>query len=89
MFSIVRGILAALVIAICALQGAQAQPATQEVRVVTRVLPPMVIDRNGQLTGFSIELWNRIAERLQVRTTYEVAPDVRALLDQIRTGKAD
>jgi polar amino acid transport system substrate-binding protein len=66
---------------------AQAQP--QEVRVVTRVLPPMVTDQKGQLGGFSIELWNRIAEKLDLKTRYEVAPDVRGLLDTIRNGKAD
>jgi polar amino acid transport system substrate-binding protein len=49
----------------------------------------MVIERQGQLSGFSIDLWNKIAERLQVKTTYQIAPDVRALLEEIRSGKAD
>jgi polar amino acid transport system substrate-binding protein len=41
------------------------------------------------LSGFSIELWNKIAEMLQVKTSYQIAPDVRALLDEVRSGKAD
>jgi polar amino acid transport system substrate-binding protein len=57
--------------------------------VAARILPPMVIDQKGQLSGFSIELWNKIAEKLQLKTRYEPAPDVRGLLDQIRTGKAE
>ena len=68
---------------------AQAQTQPQEVRVVTRVLPPMVIDQKGQLGGFSIELWNKIAEKLELKTNYEAAPDVRGLLDAIRNGKAE
>jgi polar amino acid transport system substrate-binding protein len=60
-----------------------------ELRVATRVLPPMVIQQNDTLTGFSIDLWNAIGEKLQARTTYEVAPDVRGLLDLVRTGKVD
>src|SRR5215210_3929168 len=67
----------------------QAQPSSQELRIVTRVLPPMVIEQQGQLSGFSIDLWNKIAERLQVKTNYQIAPDVRALLEEIRSGKAD
>jgi polar amino acid transport system substrate-binding protein len=68
---------------------AQQQQASREVRVVTRVLPPMVVDRGGTLTGFSIDLWNEIADRLKLRTTYNPAPDVGALLAEVRGGKAD
>jgi polar amino acid transport system substrate-binding protein len=39
------------------------------------VLPPVVVDQNGTLTGFSIDLWNKIAERLQIKMRYQVAPD--------------
>ena len=66
-----------------------AQVPDREVRVVTRVLPPMVVDNGGTITGFSIDLWNEIAERLKVKTTLRIAPDVGALLDDVRGGKAD
>src|SRR5215475_3195077 len=69
--------------------SAIAQTNTPELRVVTRVLPPVVVDQNGTLTGFSIDLWNKIAEHLQLKVHYQVAPDVRALLDEVRDGKAD
>jgi polar amino acid transport system substrate-binding protein len=61
----------------------------QALRVVTRVLPPMVVEQQGKLTGFSIDLWNRIAERLQLEVNYHIAPDVRALLADVRADKAD
>jgi len=76
-------------VALLFVSTAQAQSGPQELRVATRVLPPMVIEQQGQLSGFSIDLWNKIAERLQVKTTYQIAPDVRALLEEIRSGKAD
>ena len=41
--------------------SAMAQTNTSELRVVTRVLPPVVVDQNGTLTGFSIDLWNNSA----------------------------
>jgi polar amino acid transport system substrate-binding protein len=66
-----------------------AQTGAQEVRVVTRVLPPLVVDQQGQLSGFSIDLWNKIAEGLQLKTSYQIAPDVRALLEEVRSGKAE
>lgn len=67
--------------------SAQDQP--REVAVATRVLPPMVVGKPGSLTGFSIELWNEIALRLKLKTNYEVAPDVRALLEKVRSGQSE
>ncbi len=68
---------------------ARAQTATPELRVVTRVLPPLVVDQGGKLTGFSIDLWEMIAERMKVKMRYQRAPDVRALLEEIGAGRAD
>ena len=65
------------------------QPAPRTVRVATRVIPPMVIDDHGRLAGFSIDLWNAIADKLKVATEYKVAPDVGALLQDVRSGEAD
>lgn len=66
-----------------------AQTPREEVRVATRVLPPMVIQQGDSLSGFSIDLWNAISEKLQIKTSFQTAPDVRGLLDLVRTGKAD
>jgi polar amino acid transport system substrate-binding protein len=68
----------------------QGRPDQQKLRVVTRVLPPLVVEQPaGKLSGFSIELWEAIAERQKLQVSYQAAPDVRSLLDQVRTGKAD
>lgn len=64
-------------------------PAATELRVVTRVLPPMVVERQGALTGFSIDLWNEISDRIKLKTSYHVAPDVGSLLADVRGGKAE
>ena len=72
-----------------ATNAATAQTAPSELRVATRVLPPVVVDQGGTLTGFSIDLWNKIAERMQLKMRYQVAPDVRALLEEVRAGRAD
>jgi ABC-type amino acid transport substrate-binding protein len=40
--------------------AAPAQREMQELRVVTRMVPPLVITQHGELTGFSIELWNKL-----------------------------
>lgn len=66
-----------------------AEETPRSVRVATRVVPPMVVDDQGHLTGFSIELWNALAENLKLATEYKVAADVGALLDEVRSGKAD
>ena len=63
---------------------ALAEMPPHSVRVATRVIPPMVIDDRGRLTGFSIDLWNTIADNLKLQTEYKVAPDVGALLEDVR-----
>jgi polar amino acid transport system substrate-binding protein len=72
--------------------SASPAPAQREAptpHVATRVLPPLVVEQKGALAGFSIDLWNSIAERLNVKTSYQVAPDVRAQLEAVRSDKAD
>jgi polar amino acid transport system substrate-binding protein len=89
MAGMLRRIAAGLMIVAAMTAAAMAQSPPSELRVVTRVLPPVVVDQNGTMTGFSIDLWNKIAEHLQLKVRYQVAPDVRALLDDVRDGKAD
>ncbi|MFM1815963.1 MAG: hypothetical protein RLZ98_2658 [Pseudomonadota bacterium] len=60
-----------------------------ELRVVTRVLPPMVTKQNEGYSGFSIELWEEIARRLNLKYRLHEAPNVRAQLADVRDGKAD
>ena len=49
----------------------------------------MVVEQNGSLTGFSIDLWNAIATRLKVKTSYQIMPDVNALEEAMRSKSAD
>jgi len=86
---VLRRIALVLVTLLVMASSATAQTNTSELRIVTRVLPPVVVDQNGTMSGFSIDLWNKIAEHLQLKIRYHVAPDVRALLDEVRDGKAD
>jgi polar amino acid transport system substrate-binding protein len=80
---------------VCALLLSAAAPVVlaevppRTVRVATRVIPPMVIDDRGRLTGFSVDLWNGIATKLKLATEYKIAPDVGALLEDVRSGQAD
>ena len=60
-----------------------------EIRAVVGIIPPAVMEERGQLTGFSVDLWNEVAAKLNARTSYQIAPDVAAIFDALRTGKAD
>jgi polar amino acid transport system substrate-binding protein len=89
----VVGLVASLVLILAPVSVAWAQAGgskQQKLRVVTRVLPPLVVEQQGgALSGFSIELWESIAERLKLQATYQIAPDVRSLLEEVGAGKAD
>jgi polar amino acid transport system substrate-binding protein len=69
--------------------AAQTPDEEKTLRVATRVLPPMVVQDQGELSGFSIELWREIAARLQVKSVLKVEPDVRSLLASVKSGGAD
>jgi polar amino acid transport system substrate-binding protein len=70
-------------------QQAKATPAAETMRIATRVVPPLVVDDKGKLTGFSIELWDAIARRLDLKTAYQIEPDVASLLAAVKEGRAD
>jgi polar amino acid transport system substrate-binding protein len=59
------------------------------VRAVAILAPPAVMEQNGTLTGFAIELWNAIAAQLNLKTSYQLMPDVGALEEALRSNSAD
>jgi ABC-type amino acid transport substrate-binding protein len=81
---IVTGMLASVLASV-----GQARGETQELRVVTRIAPPIVRMEQGELNGFAIDVWNGVAQRLPARTRYQVAPNVGALLERVRADDAD
>ena len=60
-----------------------------ELRVAVFIAPPMVVEQNGSLTGFSIDLWSAIATRLKVKTSYQIMPDANAVEEAMRSKSAD
>jgi len=69
--------------------GASAQREVPELRVAVFIAPPMVMEQNGSLTGFSIDLWNAIATRLKVETSYQIMSDGRVMEEALRSKSAD
>ena len=69
--------------------AASAQGEAPELRVAAIIAPPSVMEQNGTLTGFSVDLWNAIAARLKVTSSYQIAPDVSHLEEALRSKTAD
>ncbi len=65
------------------------QAKTAELRVAVAVVAPFVMEQNGALTGFNIELWNAIAARLKLKTSYQIVPEGGALEELMRSKRAD
>ena len=66
-----------------------AQVPAKPVRVATRLVPPFVFEEGGKLTGFSIELWQSVAEELKIKSEIEKAATVKDLLAAVKSGKAN
>ncbi len=69
--------------------AASAPGETPELRVAAYIAPPSVMEQNGTLTGFSVDLWNAIAARLKLKTRYQIMPDVSHLEEALRSKNAE
>ena len=52
--------------------------------VATRLVKPFVFEESGQLTGFSVELWQELAKDMNVTSEFLIKPTVVELLDSVR-----
>ena len=59
------------------------------VRVVVVGNAPFVMDSDGVPSGLSIDVWNRVAAELGVRTEFDLADDIGASLDLVASGERD
>ena len=68
-------------------------PSGKPLTVVTRKVTPFVIEKNGRLTGYSIELWERVVREARLPFDpdkgYKVVENVAQMLDELRAGRAD
>ena len=69
--------------------SAAEQTQEQPLRVVTKPLEPFVFEQDGQLMGFSIELWEAIATDLGLAYEWVEVETVADQLDAIANGEAD
>jgi len=70
--------------------AAQDAPAGQKTLTATvRILPPFVEQKNGNFSGYSIDLWNAIAQKQGWKTEFKVAPNVKGQLADIESKAAD
>jgi len=66
-----------------------AQPREATFQVATRLVKPFVFKEGGQLTGFSIELWQEISRQMNMKSEFLMKPTVQALIKSIETKEAD
>jgi polar amino acid transport system substrate-binding protein len=65
--------------------SALAQSKAEKLRVATRLLRPFVYEQQGQLTGFSVELWQEVARQMNAQSEFVVKPTVKELLDAVKS----
>lgn len=66
-----------------------AQNAHSELRVAAFTVMPLVIEKGDHLTGFSIDLWEEIAARLKLKSSYKIVPDANTCVESVRSNNAD
>lgn len=74
--------------ATCAAE-ARAEGSGAPVRAVAGLFPPFVMEEQGRVTGFSVDLWNAVAARIGAPTTVALVADTPAAFDALRAGTAD
>jgi polar amino acid transport system substrate-binding protein len=68
---------------------AAAPGSSPPLRVATRQIPPFVYKDNDRLAGFSIDLWQAIADELRAGSIFVEYPTVPELLSSVKSGKSD
>ncbi len=70
--------------------GSAGRPLPKTLRVLTKPIAPFVIPNGaGGVTGFSLDLWEAIAKRMNVKSEITVLPTLKALLDGVKDGAGD
>jgi polar amino acid transport system substrate-binding protein len=62
---------------------------TVPLQVATRIIPPFVMQEHDKLTGFSVELWQKIAAELKQESQFTLYPTLQAMLEAVQKKKAD
>ena len=65
------------------------EPKTKVLRVVTQRSEPFVIYQDGKYVGFSIELWEKIAQKLGLEYEIYGVNTIAKLMDEVKRGVAD
>ena len=78
-----------LVFMVSSVAAAQNRSNPTQLNVAVAVLPPFVMEQNGSLTGFSIDLWNAIASQMNVKTNYQTMPDAASILQAMRSRRVE
>jgi polar amino acid transport system substrate-binding protein len=58
-------------------------------KLATRLVPPFVTEENGELGGFSIELWKNIAQELDIKSEFKKTGTVTELLNTVKSKRVD
>lgn len=66
-----------------------AQPDAEPLVVATKSIPPFVNVDDDRITGFSIDLWEKIAQQIEIPFEYVVVDTVEEQLQMVTDGEAD
>ena len=69
--------------------AAQGAAEAKVLRVAVKPIAPFVFEHEKALSGFSIDLWNALAQSLKVETTWVEVTTVGEQLQAVKSGKAD
>jgi ABC-type amino acid transport substrate-binding protein len=75
--------------AVALLLAAAPAGAQEPLRVYTKPIEPFAFQKNGQATGFSIELWERVARAAGLEYQLTWVKTVPELIEALKSGQAD
>ena len=87
--AVARALQSPIAIGTLSLREAEPMARVKPLRVVTKRFEPLVIYRDKRYVGFSIELWQKIAESLDLKYELYGVNTIAKLLDEVERGAAD
>ena len=84
-----KTILLQICVLLAAISVAVAQASSAPLRVVVKTAEPFAFEHNGNLTGYSVDLWKRVAEETGLSSEIRIVSTVPELLGAVQNGSGD
>jgi polar amino acid transport system substrate-binding protein len=85
----IRPLFLSVIVLLLAGSALPGQELPKELTVYVKPAKPFAMEKDGKLTGYSVDLWNRVAQDLQWRFRFKTVANVPEVIEALQSRQAD